>query len=89
MICDACKRHIDRKYSDSKTVNCLYFHCENKPVCARDDIVDYCFTKSCPDRSKREDYDLVYKDSETGKKTPVYGLFDPRRCGTRNTVETS
>lgn len=41
-----------------------------------------------PERSKREDYDLVYKDSETGKTIPVYGLFDPRRCGALNNVET-
>ena len=24
-------------------------------------------------------YDLVYVDTETGKRTPVYGPFDPRR----------
>lgn len=46
MICDACKRHIDRKLSTSKTVNALYFHCERNPCCSRDEIVEYCYQKS-------------------------------------------
>lgn len=41
-----------------------------------------------PERSKREDYDLVYVDYKMGTKVLVCDLFDPRRCGALNTVET-
>ena len=62
MICDNCKKHIERKFlSKGKTVNCLNYACErpyrNKGLieCTRDEICDYIHEILQPERSKRED----------------------------------
>jgi hypothetical protein len=51
--------------------------------------VKYCpFCGYQPERSKREDHNLVYLD-EKGDKTPIRDLFNPKYgCGALNTMET-
>ena len=68
MICDKCKKHIERKFlSNGKTVNCLYYGCErpqlNKGMieCTRDEICDYIYQILQPERSKREEL-ILYED---------------------------
>ena len=47
MICDNCKRQIERKFYNAKTVNCLAYFCERYPTyCQPADIVEYCFEKA-------------------------------------------
>ena len=87
--------HYGEIFSDEKLRKCGFhsFYCKEDYFCDSntkyENRVIYWFPiPNQPERSKREDCDLVYVDPETGGKTPVYGLFDPRRCGALNIVET-
>jgi hypothetical protein len=68
MICENCKKHIDRKFfSKGKSVNCLNYVCERPFInkgyieCTRDEICDYIYQIIQPERSKREDSTLCIK----------------------------
>ena len=56
-----------------------------KAIIAMDALLHTC---NQPERSKREDHILIYKD-ENGNKTPIRDLFNPNYgCGALNTMET-
>ena len=57
MICEGCKRNIEKQIDGAKgkNVNCMGHGCKNGAQCSRRDIVNYCIELLCPKEEKKDE----------------------------------
>ncbi len=81
MICENCKKHIERKFlSKGKTVNCLNYACERPYInpglieCTRDEICDYIY--QIMRDNKGQDMKVMFGGREVPEMLPEIKYVD-------------